>query len=59
MEPAAITTSPATLLSTSKPLFWSYHFSSLNTVDDKKTIMVQLLNCGTLAIGVGAAITMA
>jgi hypothetical protein len=30
-------------------LFWSYHFTALNTTDDKKTIIVQLLNYGTLA----------
>jgi len=45
----ATTTSSSPLPATFKPLFWSYHFSALNTAEDKKTIMVQLLNYGTLA----------
>ena len=31
-----------------RPLFWSYHFSALDAVEDKKTIIIQLLNYGTL-----------
>ena len=45
----AITTSSSPLPATFKPLFWSYHFSALDTAEDKKTIIVQLLNYGTLA----------
>ncbi len=32
-----------------KPLFWSYRFDDLDPDKDKKTIIVQLVNYGTLA----------
>jgi hypothetical protein len=32
-----------------RPLFWSYRFDDLDPDKDKKTIIVQLLNYGTLA----------
>ena len=31
-----------------RPLFWSYQFSNLSLTDDEKTVIVQLLNYGTL-----------
>jgi hypothetical protein len=31
-----------------KPLFWSYNFSNLDLVKDKKTITVQTINYGDL-----------
>jgi len=31
-----------------KPLFWSYNFSKLDLVKDKKTIIIQAINYGDL-----------
>ena len=36
------------LLASFRPLFWSYRFSELNPTDDEKTIIIQLVNYGTL-----------
>jgi hypothetical protein len=32
-----------------RPFFWSYRFGNLDLHDDKKTIIVQLMNHGSLA----------
>ena len=31
-----------------RPLFWSYRFNELDPKDDKKMVIVQLINYGTL-----------
>jgi hypothetical protein len=37
------------LPNTFRPFFWSYRFDSLDPRRDKKTVIVQLINYGTLA----------
>src|SRR5580692_6206567 len=32
-----------------RPLFWSYQFENLDLAKDEKTVIVQLMNYGTLA----------
>ena len=32
-----------------RPLFWSYRFEDLDSRKDEKTVMIQLMNYGTLA----------
>lgn len=40
---------PARLPEELRPLFWSYEFEKLELSKDEKTVVVQLINYGTLA----------
>ncbi len=42
-------TQPARLPENLRPLFWSYRFDELEAAKDEKTIIVQLINYGTIA----------
>lgn len=48
MKSAPLTSRDSALPATFRPLFWSYRFEELNLNDDKKNIIIQLINYGTL-----------
>jgi hypothetical protein len=47
-QPIFAKSTHAVLPANFRPLFWSYRFADLDPQTDKKTIIVQLINYGTL-----------